>query len=182
MALDASRIERGAYQAGIGGRAVGVMAIRTTGFTFFNGVPGWHPQLRLHGGVATDTDFNLVAVVQYRVAIAVGFVTVITGYVFVMVGATLPHHSLIALVASQALAVTGVDMGWMAGAKADQGWVFSGLGAVVIAVAMALNAGVIAAAHRGAVGGLPDTVQALIDCVVMATGTALCFGRTGLLR
>jgi hypothetical protein len=158
------------------------MAIRTTGFTFLNRVPGWHAQLCLQWGVAIDTDFNLVAVVQHRIAIGVGFVAVITGYVFIVVGATLPHHSFIALVATQALAVTGIDMGWVTGAKADQGWVFSGLGAVFIAVAMALNAGVIAAAHRGTVGGLPDTVQALVDCVVMAAGTALFFGRAGLLR
>jgi hypothetical protein len=158
------------------------MAIRTTGFAFLNGVPGWHPQLCLQWGVAIDTDFNLVAVVQHRIAIGVGFVAVITGDIFIVMGATLPHHPLIALMATQALAVTGVDMGWVTGAKTDQGWVFSGLGAVFHAIAMALNAGVIAAAHRGTVGGLPDTVQALVDGVVMAAGTALFFGRAGLLR
>ena len=158
------------------------MAIRTTGFAFFNGVPGWHTQLCLQWGVAIDTDFNLVAIVQHRIAIGVGFVAVITGDIFIVMGATLPHHSLIALMATQALLVTGVDMGRVTGAKADQGWVFSGLGAVFIAIAMALNAGVIAAAHRGTVGGLPDTVQALVDGVVMAAGTAFFFGLAGLLR
>ena len=157
------------------------MAIRAAGFSFLDGVSGWHTQLRLHGGVAIDTDFNLVTIVQHRVAIGVSLVAVVTGDIFIVMGTTLPHYSFISLVATQTLAVTGIDMGRVTGAKTYLGWVFSGLGAVFIAIAMALNTGVIAAAHRGTMGGLPDAVQALVDCVVMATGAALFFGRTGLL-
>ena len=106
VALQAGGDSGSANQAGMGGAAMGVVAIRTAGFSFFNGVARRQLQLCFHGGMAVDTNINLVAGVQYQVPAGMGLVTLVATNIFLLVCAALPHNATIILVALQALVVT----------------------------------------------------------------------------